>query len=38
MSEKTDYSIVIPVFNSEKTLPDLYKRLTEQFGRISDQL
>ena len=36
MSEKTDYSIVIPVFNSEKTLPDLYKRLTEQFGRISE--
>jgi glycosyltransferase involved in cell wall biosynthesis len=35
MSEKTDYSIVIPVFNSEKTLPDLYKRLTEQFGRVS---
>ncbi len=35
MSEKTDYSIVIPVFNSEKTLPDLYKRLTEQFGKIS---
>jgi len=35
MSEKIDYSIVIPVFNSEKTLPDLYKRLTEQFDRIS---
>jgi polyisoprenyl-phosphate glycosyltransferase len=35
MSEKIDYSIVIPVFNSEKTLPDLYKRLTEQFGKIS---
>ena len=28
-------SVVIPVFNSEKTLPDLYKRLTEQFGRVS---
>ncbi len=35
MSEKTDYSIVIPVFNSEKTLPDLYERLTEQFKKIS---
>jgi glycosyltransferase involved in cell wall biosynthesis len=35
MSEKTDYSIVIPVFNSEKILPDLYRQLTEQFGQIS---
>ena len=35
MREKTDFSIVIPVFNSEKTLPDLYKRLTEQLSRIS---
>lgn len=35
MSEKIDYSIVIPVFNSEKTLPVLYKRLTEQLGKIS---
>lgn len=35
MSEMTDYSIVIPVFNSEKILPDLYKQLTEQFTRIS---
>jgi len=35
MSERIDYSVVIPVFNSEKTLPDLYNRLTVQFGRIS---
>jgi glycosyltransferase involved in cell wall biosynthesis len=35
MSKKIDYSIVIPVYNSEKTLLDLYKRLTEQLGRIS---
>jgi len=35
MGENIDYSIVIPVFNSEQTLPELYKRLTEQFGKIS---
>jgi polyisoprenyl-phosphate glycosyltransferase len=35
MSEKTDYSVVIPVFNSEKTLPGLYERLTAELGRIS---
>lgn len=35
MSENTEYSIIIPVFNSEKTILELYKRLTEQFGRIS---
>ncbi|MDD1683355.1 MAG: glycosyltransferase family 2 protein [Methanoregula sp.] len=35
MNERTDYSIVIPVFNSEKILPDLYRQLTEQAGKIS---
>lgn len=35
MSEKTGYSIVIPVFNSEKTLPELFRRLTDQFSTIS---
>ncbi len=32
--EKIEYSIVIPVYNSEKSLPELYERLTEVLKNI----
>ncbi len=33
-TEKIEYSIVIPVYNSEKGLPELYNRLTEVLKNI----
>lgn len=34
---KPKYSLVIPVYNEEKTLPELYRRITELMDRLDDQ-
>jgi glycosyltransferase involved in cell wall biosynthesis len=36
MSENPDYSIVIPVYNSEKSLRELYSRIKMEFESISN--
>lgn len=33
---KLDYSIVIPVYNSEKTLDELYERIKDTFSQITE--
>ncbi|MBD2004851.1 MULTISPECIES: glycosyltransferase family 2 protein [Cyanophyceae] len=34
---KPKYSLVIPVYNEEKTLPELYRRISELMERLDDQ-
>ena len=34
---KPKYSLVIPVYNEEKTLPELYRRISELMDRLDDQ-
>jgi len=38
MADNTEYSIIIPVYNGEKTLHELYSRIIGVFSGISEKI